>query len=191
MNLIHPKQFYRNYIADDTFDKVDRFLITIISDFSPASAYEFGCGSGKNLQQLKNQIAFMETCGQDISPMNCLNAHLRGVDSVIIGDERHMPMRKFDVCFTCSVLDHVPPENIEQVVGNLQAMANKAVIIAESVMDDPDNFYWNHDYSAWGFQKVSGDYTTNEGGWIVSVPQFISPDDKSEYFIWIWRKPQE
>ena len=177
MNLTHPKQFYKNYIADDKLDAIDTKIVQTIENlFAPYSIFEFGCGSGKNLilaqeWAKENRSARIETCGQDISPMNCLNAHMRGVDSVIIGDERHMPMRKFDVCFTVSVLDHIPPENIEQVVGNLQAMANNGVVIAESEMNDPENFYWNHDYSAWGFVQLS---------------QVQSDEDGSIYIIWVW-----
>jgi SAM-dependent methyltransferase len=177
MKLTHPKQFYKNYIADDTVDAIDTKIAQAIENlFAPDSIFEFGCGSGKNLilaqkWAWQNRSARIETCGQDISPLNCLNAHMRGVDSVIIGDERHMPMRKFDVCFTVSVLDHIPPDNIEQVVGNLQAMATNGVVIAESEMNDPENFYWNHDYSAWGFVQLS---------------QVRSDEDGSIYIIWVW-----
>lgn len=190
MKLTHPKEFYKNYIADDKLDDVDQFLIRgVVADMQPTSAFEFGCGSGKNLMLLKKHSDTLETCGQDISPMNCINAHLRGVDSVIIGDERHMPMRKFDVCFTVSVLDHIPPENIEQVIGNLQAMAIKGVVIAEAILQDSENFYWNHDYSAWGFQKLDGKFI-DRLGIEYGVPDFISQEDGNQYFIWVWKTPQ-
>lgn len=178
MKLTHPKEFYRNYVADDKVDAIDQKVIDVIEKyFDPSSIYEFGCGSGKNLMLAKESaIEFgsftqIETCGQDISPMNCLNAHMRGVDSVIIGDERHMPMRNFDVCFTVSVLDHIPPENIEQVIGNLQFMALQGIVIAEAELDDPENFYWNHDYSRWGFESVS---------------RLKSQGDGNTYAIWKW-----
>jgi SAM-dependent methyltransferase len=190
MKLTHPKQFYKNYIADDKLDEIDKAISEIIvNHFAPTSVFEFGCGSGKNLMLIKNAIPVIETCGQDISPMNCLNAHLRGVDSVIIGDERHMPMRKFDVCFTVSVLDHIPPENIEQVIGNLQAMANKAVVIVEANLQDPENFYWDHNYFQWGF-KNSVSSVEPLGKVQALFPDFTSSEDGNQYFIWVWKNPQ-
>jgi ubiquinone/menaquinone biosynthesis C-methylase UbiE len=162
MNLRHPKEFYTNYIADSKFDEIDRILIDFILQHKPESVYEFGCGSGKNLMAIAAQ-AKCETWGQDISVLNCMNTKLKGVDCVIIGDERHMPLRQFDVSFTCSVLDHITPESIEQVIGNLVACATKAVYIFEARVNNPENFYWNHDYEKYGFQKLLSCQSAGDG----------------------------
>jgi SAM-dependent methyltransferase len=162
MKLKHPKDFYTNYIADFKFDEIDGILISEILKHNPKSVYEFGCGSGKNLAAIKDAIE-CETWGQDISLLNCINTKMKGVDCVIIGDERHIPLRTFDVTFTCSVLDHIAPTEIEQVIGNLTACANKAVLIFEARTNDPENFYWNHDYEKYGFQKIATHKSAGDG----------------------------
>jgi SAM-dependent methyltransferase len=170
----NPKEFYRNYQADNVLDKVDYKLIEVLSSFSPGSAFEFGCGSGKNLKLLKEKShKDLDTCGLDISVVNVMQAHFNGVDSVIRGDERHFPGRKFDVVFTCSVLDHI--EDIHNVIGNLQNMANKAIVLAETNSFDTD-FYYKHDYESYGFVKI--DF------------EFVSESDKGIYNIWVYKTPE-
>jgi SAM-dependent methyltransferase len=169
---MHPKEFYKNYQADNVLDKLDFKLIEVLLGFKPSSAFEFGCGSGKNLKLLKDKSKIeVDTCGLDISVINVFQAHCNGVDSVIRGDERHFPLRKFDVSFTCSVLDHI--EDITNIVGNLQEMTNKAIVIAETNSFDK-NFYYKHNYESYGFKKL--DY------------EYISKDDKGMYNIWVFIK---
>jgi trans-aconitate methyltransferase len=153
MNLKHPKEFYTNYIADGEIDDLDKQLIDLILKYKPNSVFEFGCGSGKNLKLIKDKTQ-CETWGQDISLLNCINSKLKGIDCVIIGDERHMPQRKFDVVFTCSVLDHINHEAINQTIKNLIFSAKKAVVIFEAREENPSVFYYNHDYESFGFNKV-------------------------------------
>jgi len=162
MNLQHPKEFYTNYIADSNFDEIDEILIAEILKHEPKSVYEFGCGSGKNLAAIKQKIE-CETWGQDISLLNCINTKLKGIDCVIVGDERHMPLRTFDVAFTCSVLDHIAPTEIEQVIGNLIECADKAVLLFEARTDEPETFYWNHDYEKYGFKKIATHKSAGDG----------------------------
>jgi len=169
MNLTHPKEFYKNYVADNHIDDIDRVLISEIIKLEPDSAFEFGCGSGKNLKMIEQALdKRIETCGQDISILNCIQAHLAGVDSVICGDERHLPIRPFDVVFTCSVLDHIPHENINALVDGLKTMASKAVIVCETNSFD-HNFYFRHDYAAMGFVKVGADMVSNGDGGIYQI----------------------
>jgi SAM-dependent methyltransferase len=147
-----------------------------ILSMHPKSVFEFGCGSGKNLKIIKDIAKEngyeIETCGLDISIVNVFQAHCNGVDSVIRGDERHFPLRKFDVVFSCSVLDHI--EDIGNIIGNMQSMATKAILLAETNSFDHD-FYYKHNYESFGFVKL--DY------------EFISPDDKGIYSIWKYEIP--
>jgi trans-aconitate methyltransferase len=170
MELKHPKDFYRNYQADNIIDVIDIALVSCIEEFEPANVFEFGCGSGKNLALLKKNNPNVETYGMDISIVNVMQSHLNGVDCVIRGDERYMPNSKFDVCFTCSVLDHIPHENIEQVIGNLVSMSRKAVVIGET-NELEGNFYYKHDFESFGFVKQT-------------LP-FQSKGDGLNYFIWV------
>lgn len=170
MELKHPKEFYKNYQADNIIDVIDIALVSCIEEFEPTSVFEFGCGSGKNLALLKKNNPNIQTYGMDISIVNVIQSHLNGVDCVIRGDERYMPQGKFDVCFTCSVLDHIPNENIEQVIGNLVSMSNKAVVIGET-NEYEGNFYYKHDFESFGFVKQTLPY--------------VSEGDGLNYFIWV------
>lgn len=172
MNLTHPKQFYKNYVADNHVDHIDNALVAHIIDYQPQSLFEFGCGSGKNLKLVERALGrSIETCGQDISILNCIQAHLAGVDSVICGDERHLPGRQFDVVFTCSVFDHIPHENIDALVASLKAMARKAVVVCETNSFN-ENFYYRHDYIGMGFRQVGAD--------------MVSTGDKGIYQIFVF-----
>ena len=171
MELKHPKEFYINYQADNKLDDIDYKLIEEIIKFNPESVFEFGCGSGKNLMLVKKLLPNVITYGIDISILNVIQAYLLGVDCVIRGDERYMQLGKFDVSFTCSVLDHIPNENINQVIGNLKAISKKAVVIAETNELD-GNFYYKHNFEKFGFKKVS--------------EAFKSQDDGLNYYIWIY-----
>jgi trans-aconitate methyltransferase len=172
MELKHPKDFYKNYQADNTLDKIDFELANQIIKLNPETIFEFGCGSGKNLMLVKKSIFDVITYGCDISILNVIQSHLAGVDCVIRGDERYLPQSKFDVCFTCSVLDHIPHGNINQVIGNLISMSNKAVIIAET-NDLEGDFYYAHNFESYGFEKISDSFKSNEDG--------------LNYYIWIYK----
>lgn len=177
---MEAKDYYRNYQADNKLDDLDYKLIDELLKYKPSSAFEFGCGSGKNLKLLKEYSTEdiipndIETCGLDISIVNVMQSHLNGVDSVIRGDERHFPLRKFDVTFTCSVLDHI--KDIDNIIGALQVMTNKAIIIAETNIRDEKNYYYKHNYESFGFVKI--DYS------------FVSVDDACLYEIWIYEMPE-
>lgn len=175
MKLIDPKQFYENYRADNTIDELDIHLVDTLLSFNPKSAFEFGSGAGKNLQLLKSHDKDIETCGLDISIINVMQSHLNGVDCVIRGDERHIPLRKFDVVFTCSVLDHI--KDIYNIIGAFQAMTNKAIVLAET-NSFKDNFYYKHNYEEYGFEKLDYRYTsTDDGGiyeiWVYKTPEYL------------------
>lgn len=167
-----PKQFYANYQADNKLDELDFMLADVLIKYKPKSAFEFGSGSGKNLMLLKKKDSEIETYGLDISIVNVIQSHLNGVDSVIRGDERHLPLRKFDVVFTCSVLDHI--EDVYNIIGAFQVMATKAIVLAETNSFDTD-FYYKHDYESFGFTRLDYEYKSKDDGgiyniWVYEIP---------------------
>lgn len=165
---MNPKDFYLNYQADSLIDELDTELIHQVLAFEPESVFEMGCGSGKNLKLLKSFDLNIETFGLDISIINVIQAHLNGVDAVIRGDERHIPLRKFDVVFSCSVLDHIP--EIENIIGHFQEIATKAIILAETnSINDPEKFYYAHDYESYGFEKLDYEYLSDNDGCVYEI----------------------
>lgn len=168
------KEFYRNYQADNIIDDLDRELVGQVISFNPESVFEFGSGSGKNLKLIKEYSPEIETWALDISIINVFQSHINGADCSIRGDERHIPERKFDVVFTCSVLDHIG--DIHNIIGAFQEIATKAIILAET-NSELGEFYYQHDYESYGFKKL--DYF------------FISENDGGVYHIWVKTLPVE
>lgn len=161
-----PKQFYNNYQADQTIDALDIELVRQVLSFEPESVLEFGMGSGKNLRLIKEARPETETWGVDISIVNVFQAHCNGVDCVTRGDERHLPLRKFDVVLTCSVLDHI--KDIDNIIGHFQQIATKAIILAET-NSFRKAFYWPHNYRKLGFKDTGFRHVSDGDGGLYKI----------------------
>lgn len=172
---MNPKLFYSNYIADDNLCNLNLRLIKEVESLSPVHVFEMGCGTGKNLIELHKKGIVAH--GLDISAGNvCTAIYKHGLPFVAIGNDSHLRhYANFDVCFTCSFLDHV--ENAFEIVGELKRICNKAVILAEPQHHSPETLYWAHKYEDWGFEKL--DY------------QYKSPADGNTYFLYKWIKQDE
>lgn len=172
--LLHPKDYYRNYKADDGLMMLNHDLISHICNESPVHAFEFGCGSGKHLKVLESKG--VSCFGIDISPVNVLTGIAKHeLPFVSIGDESHLRhLCNFDVVFTCSVLDHVHEKDFKSIVNELKRIANRAVFVAET-NDVPGPYYYPHNYERYGFEKMLGEYPSQYG-------------DGAMYYIWKWIK---
>lgn len=172
-----PKQYYKNYQADDNLSRLSDELIDIIINEQPVHAFDFGCGSGKHLDIL-NRYG-ISTIGMDISFMNVMRAKAKyDLPCIICSDERYLRnLINCDVVFTCSVLDHI--EDIDGIIRNLKRIANKSIILAET-RDVCGEYYFSHDYESFGFLPHE----------IIPGLEFTwkSPDDNAIYKIWKWNK---
>lgn len=167
---MNPKEYYRNYLADDKLGAVSRKVIQEIYKEEPNHIFEFGCGTGKNLNSFNTTV-----CGLDISWQNITHAYAKNIPFLILGDESHLRhLCNFDIVFTCSVLDHI--QDISGIVQELKRIANKVVYLAET-NDAPGPYYFPHDYENLGFTKIDFEWT--------SMPP---TGDGATYHIWIWRK---
>jgi len=164
--MTDPKQFYANYQADTIIDAVDTELAKRVLSYLPKSVFEFGSGSGKNLQLIKHNAPDCETWGLDISIVNVFQTHCNGADCTIRGDERHIPKRHFDVVFTCSVLDHI--EDIKNIVSHFKQIARKAIILAET-NSFSENFYYQHDYESYGFEAIDFEHVSEGDGGVYKI----------------------
>lgn len=165
-------EFYSTYIADDNISELSERLVEEIINFKPVHVLEFGCGSGKNLRLLQDKGIC--ATGIDISFMNIIRAHARNeIKNIVYGNETHLRhLCNFDVVFTCSVLDHI--EQAAPVIQELKRIANKAVILAETV-DVVGPYYYYHNYSQHGFKAI--DFTWKSRA---------ADGDGASYKIWIW-----
>lgn len=169
-----PKEYYQTYLADNTMMELNWALIAHIKSQQPVHAFEFGSGSGKHLKALRE--AGIVSMGLDISFLNLIHSHTKNDNpALILGDESYLRhLCNFDVVYTCSVMDHIPHDQFEGIIGELKRIANKAVILAETNTLYMGEYYYPHDYEALGFKKMDFKWT--------------SPDDGADYYIWIWEK---
>jgi 2-polyprenyl-3-methyl-5-hydroxy-6-metoxy-1,4-benzoquinol methylase len=164
-------QAYRYYRADDNLSALSYKLLRAVMEFQPASVLDFGCGSGKHCDWLRNNEVV--THGVDISPVNVSVAmYKHDLPFISLGNQDHLRfMTNYDCVITCSVLDHI--ESVELIIEDFKRIANKAIILAEPLHHDPDNFYYAHDYESMGFHKVETGYVGEDG---------------NEYFLFVWVK---
>lgn len=165
-------QFYQNYIADDSWSRLSSKLQSEILQFKPQTAIEFGCGSGKHLDGLRKYN--VTTVGIDISLMNVIRAGTKyDLPNLICSSENILPfISAADVVFTCSVLDHI--KDIKRIVQQFKRIAQKAIVIAETQVENPSMYYYYHDYESFGFKKLDFEFVTDSNG------------DGNTYHIWIY-----
>lgn len=177
-----PKEFYKNYLADNYISDLNRELCYLIKKENPVHVLEFGCGTGKNLHLIKcividsfNNEPIPELCGMDLSFLNFTHCYTKNIPFLTLGDETHLRhLCNFDVVFTCSVLDHI--ENIDGIIDEFKRIANKCIFLAET-NDSIGKYYFPHDYESYGFEKL--DYE-----WQSQLPE----GDGARYNIWKWVK---
>jgi 2-polyprenyl-3-methyl-5-hydroxy-6-metoxy-1,4-benzoquinol methylase len=169
------KEHYRLYLADDNLSELNKNLIQVALEQAPKSIFEFGAGTGKNLKFVQKLDSEIFVSGIDVSYINVIHAMVKnGLNHIALGDEQDLRhYTNFDVCITVSVLDHIV--DIRSIVNELKRIANKAVVIAECIEHDADNYYYAHDYVKFGFTKVRGTERVSEG-------------DGRQYVIYIWNK---
>lgn len=167
-----PKEYYKNYQADDKVGMIGDWLLVKISLDNPIHILEFGCGTGKHLTQLHKRG--ISTLGIDISPMNVITAMTRhNLPFVVCSDETYLRnICNIDVVFTVSVLDHI--ENIDGIIGEFKRIANKCIYLAETNDSHIGEHYFKHDYESYGFEKMDFEWIGQDGG---------------QYFVWRWEKP--
>ncbi len=163
-----------NYEADDNISPANELLALEITRYHPRSVFEFGAGTGKNINLLWKYNPDMSGYGCDLSKINVQKAEKNGV-FIEEGDEYLLQYYgNIDVVFTYSVLCHMT--DISYVVEQMKKLCNKAVIIMET-KDAMGEYYYPHDYESHGFVKTD--------------IQYKSTDDGATYHIYKWDKPKD
>jgi ubiquinone/menaquinone biosynthesis C-methylase UbiE len=185
--VLAAKDYFKHYLADDVVRQLNRDLVQEILKYKPENVFEFGCGQGKNLA-LINPVArsmgieHVDVIGIDLSIKAVYEARQKGRKTIYPGDETllaKLPARDIDVCFTCSVLDHIEHEiTVDHILSDLKRMSEKAVILYETQRHTPNTYYYYHDYESYGFTKLDYEYISSErdGG------------DGSLYSMWVWER---
>jgi len=128
------------------------FVGEVLAPTGGRSFLEVGCGAGRNLAALAEQIPGVELQALDANPAAVAKARLTGAQAVegSLYDLSRYPDDSVDVAYTTGVLMHVPHEEVESVVRELVRIARVAVAHAE-LHGDPHPFDFHRyarDYAA-------------------------------------------
>ena len=85
-------------------------LAELFAARAPRSVFEFGCNAGKNLLTVRERLPKCFLAGIDINAQ-AIEVARKSKLRTSVGDEKLLelfPNRAFDICFTVSVLDHMP-----------------------------------------------------------------------------------
>lgn len=166
-----PKEYYRDYTADDTLSDLSIRLCAEVLEMKPMHVLDFGAGSGKHIGYLRS--CGIDGCALDLSFNNASQAHfIHQLPFIVKADETRLGhFCNFDAIITCSVLDHI--ENIDEIIRQFKRIANKGIVIAET-NTKAGEFYYPHQYQDYGFSKIDFSWRSDA--------------DNATYHIWVWRK---
>ncbi len=95
----------------------------------PRSIVDVGCGIGDYVAEFQT-VYKIDACGIEGSA-NCLPYVVANVDRIFIRDLREpLLMRSFDVAMCLEVLEHIEPEYVDQLVGNLSVLSDVLLVSA-------------------------------------------------------------
>ena len=127
-NLIDQyKQIHATRTYGDTSIKNLRYLRPQVKLLAPKTILDFGCGRSKLVDALGAAVGAQTTRHDPAIP-----------------EFSAEPNGKFDLLTNIDVLEHVPEENLDQVVGKMASLCHNAIIVidtrpAEAVLPNGEN----------------------------------------------------
>lgn len=129
------------------------FIIDYIVKSNPKRILEIGCASGPNVALIAKRLPQSDVLGLDINKEavdygnyqmlkeNLSNAYLfhSSADKIYVSDN------SFDLVFTCAVMTHIPPGQVDRVLHELFRVSSHRVILIEPSLSGSTDMatYWN------------------------------------------------
>jgi SAM-dependent methyltransferase len=149
------KPHYKNQII-----LINKVFQEVCSLVNKPNILEFGCGYGRIIDHIQKSFRGVDVYGCDQSEKMLVEAELLGFpkEKLFEGNVRESfeDMPKFDITYTCEMLIHIAPEDIEEVIKNIISKTNKYVIHIENwpipkglkslKSSDEHSGCWKHDY---------------------------------------------
>jgi SAM-dependent methyltransferase len=122
----------------------------LLASANARSVLVVGAGSGRQYRFLRP--LGLEIRGFDISPTLVATCKARYpdietvVDTLVGAADRHPQM---DAVLSTTVLQHVPPDEIQPAVAAVKLLAERLVVLRETTyLKEPSGYQWAHDYGA-------------------------------------------
>ena len=129
-------------------------LFELIPVEKDAPVIELGCGSGRNLNILR-EMGFTNLKGVDFSESQVEFCRKNGFDVQLMDiSNLEFPESSFDLVFTNSVLLHVPPDNIEKVMREAVRVSKSVVAFREHSYEE--EVFKGHVYKYSYLNRLSG-----------------------------------
>src|ERR1019366_7103470 len=141
------------------------FLTEYIARHAPAKVLEYGCGVGRHLRNL-SRVSGVHIFGYDQSPTMITEMHHWAAPEWVSEHVRlgppvgRLPFAdgEFDIVFTCEVLIHTRPEDIDPVLMELVRVCRGKILHIEPEPDvdlttNQHNGCWGHDLVA-AYQRL-------------------------------------
>ncbi len=153
----------------------------------PASVLEVGTNRGHNLTALKR--VFPDAFAHGVEPNEHARELARRAGHIVLkGSVYELPPWRYDLVFTCGVLEHVPPERLAEALTWLYGSAERWLLAVEYASDtDTEIEYrgqagllWKRDYG-WHAHLLFPDMRLVRSG------ELDETFDRARF--WLWRKP--
>lgn len=153
---VQSKWYIRRYDDDKRFISYYH-QIELAQGLEIKSILEIGIGNKTVSTYLKNQGYVVKTCDFD-----------ENLNPDIIADIRKLPIKdnSFDLVMACEVLEHIPWEDVDKVLKELQRVSRKYVLISIP-------YKTAYFYTLFNFPKIQKIFKTSFLGFGFSIPFFF------------------
>ena len=156
---------------------------------TPGSALEVGCNAGWNLQAIQSVDSSIELYGVDVNATAVEEARQQGFEAQCTSAVTIAGLfdpGSIDLVFTCGVLIHVAPEDLDSVMRAIVATSGRYVLAVEYAADQEEEVeYRGHAGKLW--KRPFGKLYEQMGLKLLSVGEAGGFD---ECVYWLLEKPQ-
>ena len=156
---------------------------------APATALEVGCNRGHNLQAIQSVDSSIELYGVDVNATAVEEARQQGFEvqcTSAVTIAGLFDPGSIDLVFTCGVLIHVAPEDLDSVMRAIVATSGRYVLAVEYAADQEEEVeYRGHADKLW--KRPFGKLYEQMGLKLLSVGEAGGFD---ECVYWLLEKPQ-
>ena len=183
--------FGNEYLQRNRVNWQDRvpFWQSAVEYCAPATALEVGCNAGWNLRAIQEVDSSIELFGVDVNAAAVEEARQQGFEvqhTSAVTIAGLYDAGSIDLVFTCGVLIHVAPEDLDPIMRAIVATSGRYVLAVEYAADEEEEIeYRGHAGKLW--KRPFGKLYEQLGLKLLSVGEAGGFDD---CVYWLLEKPQ-